>query len=119
MNDNNFYFETLNKTEGELTDSVISQRMTECNMVLGELTTSQAWNILISDAKHMIKKLDDSWQDFPVDSPQLKEARIIKMASKHIFDLPMKYAQELDMLRSELKKRQQPDEIIQKDSDNE
>lgn len=119
MNDNNFYFETLNRTEGELTDEVISQRIAECNAVLGELTKSNVWNILLNDAKAMIRKLDDSWQDFPSDSKELREARVLKMASKHIFDLPMKYAQEMDMLQTELRKRQVPDEVIQKDNDNE
>jgi hypothetical protein len=119
MSDNNFYFETLRRTEGELTDDVISQRIAECNMVLGELTKSAVWNILLSDAKQMIKRIDDSWQDIVPDSKQFQEARVLKMASKHIFDLPMKYAQELDMLQTELQKRQQPDEVIQKDNDNE
>jgi hypothetical protein len=119
VKENNFYFETLNRTEGELTDDVISQRISECNMVLGEITKSAAWSVLLHDAKQMIKRLDDSWQDFPSESPQLKEARIIKMASKHIFDLPMKYAQELDMLQAELTKRQQPGVEVQKDADNE
>lgn len=119
MGNNNFYFETLQQTQGELTDEVLSGRIAECNMVLGQLTTSMAWNVLLHDSKEMIQKLDDSWQDFPTDSPQLKEARIIKMASKHIFDLPSKYAKELDMLQTELAKRQNREEIIEKDSDNE
>lgn len=115
---NNYYFETLHSTQGELTDEVLSGRIAEVNLVLGELTSSPAWNILLHDSKAMIQKLDDSWQDFSTDSKQLQEARIIKMASKHIFDLPMKYAQEMDMLRAELIKRQNPEEIIEKDNDN-
>lgn len=117
--ESNFYFETLGRREGELTDDVIVQRMSECGMVINELTKSAVWNIMLRDARDMIKKLDDSWQDFPSDSKQLQEARILKMASKHIFDLPIKYAQELDMLQAELAKRQQPEEVIQKDADNE
>ncbi len=119
MSNNDFYFETLKKTQGELTDDVLSGRIAEINIILGQLTTNPAWNILLHDAKQMINKLDDSWQDFPESSPQLKEARIIKMASKHIFDLPMKYAQELDYLHQELSKRQNLEEVVQKDVDNE
>lgn len=115
----NFYFETLSRQEGDLSDDVISHRISECEMVLGELTKSRVWDILLKDAKHMIKQLDDNWQDFAPDSPQLREARVIKMASKHLFDLPIKYAQELDMLQEELTKRQNPGEIIQKDTENE
>lgn len=119
MSNNDFYFETLKQTQGELTDDVLSGRIAEINIVLGQLTTSPAWNILLHDAKQMIQKLDDSWQDFPDGAPQLKEARVIKMASKHIFDLPMKYAIELDQLQQELAKRQNPQEVVQKDMDNE
>jgi hypothetical protein len=117
--ENNFYYETPHGTEGELTEDVIIQRIAECNIVVGELSKSQVWAIVLMDAKKMIKQLDDSWQDFPTDAKQLSEARVLKMASKHIFDLPMKYAQELDMLQTELAKRQKSDEIVQKDADNE
>jgi hypothetical protein len=117
--DNDFYFETLNKTQGELTDDSISQRMAECTMVIGELTKSPVWSIMLKDAREMIKMLDDSWQDLPENDPKLREMRVLKMASRHIFDLPMKYAHELDQLQAELIKRQQPHTAIQKDSDNE
>ena len=118
-NGNNFYFETLHKTQGELTDEVLSGRMAEVNLVLGELTQSTAWNVLLHDSKQLVQQLDDCWQEIDETSAKFKEARILKMASKHIFDLPMKYAQELDMLRAELMKRQNPEEIVQKDNDNE
>lgn len=119
MSNNNFYFETLQQIQGEMTEDSIVRRIGECNTVLGEITKTAAWEILLKNSKEMIEKLDDSWQDFPGDSAQLKEARILKMASKHIFELPFKYAEELDMLTEELKKRQNPTEIIEKDSDNE
>lgn len=118
MSDNNFYYETLRETQGELTDEVLSGRLAEINLVLGQLTTSPAWNILLHDAKQLIKQLDDSWQDLPNNDPKLQEMRILKMASKHIFDLPMKYAQELDQIQKELTKRNRPEEIISKDTDN-
>lgn len=115
---NNFYFETLQQTQGELTDEVLSGRMAEVNLVLGEITKSPAWNILLHDSKQLVQQLDNCWQEIDETSNKFKEARILKMASKHIFDLPMKYAQELDQLRQELVKRQNPDEVIQKDTDN-
>lgn len=118
-NNNNFYYETLSATQGELTDEVLSGRIAECNLVLGELSKSLAWNVLLQDSKQLVQQLDSCWQEIDETSPKFKEARILKMASKHIFDLPMKYAMELDQLRSELVKRQNPEEVIQKDADNE
>ncbi len=115
---NNYYFETLQQTQGELTDEVLSGRIAECNLVLGELSKSPAWNILLHDSKALIDQLDSCWQEMDETTPRFKEARILKMASKHIFDLPFKYAQELDQLREQLVKRQNPEEIIEKDTDN-
>jgi hypothetical protein len=116
--ENNYYFETLKKFLGEMDEESITKRLGECESVLGELGQSQVWKIVLSDAREMVKKLDESWQDFPSDSPQLKEARVLKMATKHIIDLPIKYAQELQAAQEELAKRQNPEEIIQKDVDN-
>ena len=118
MSNNDLYFETLKETQGEMTDDLLSGRIAEINVILGQLTSSPAWNILLHDSKQMIKRLDDTWQNFPDGATQLKEARVLKMAYQHIFDLPMKYAEELDMLLGELKKRQNTDEIVQKDVDN-
>lgn len=119
MSNNDHYFETLKTIQGEMTDEVLIQRIDECTSILNELVNSRCWDVLLRDNKRMCSQLDDSWQDIPLASPKLPEARILKMATKHIIELPMKYAQELDMLTEELKKRQSPDEEISKDSDNE
>lgn len=119
MKDSNFYFETLQQIQGELSEEAIISRMSECNIVLTEIAQSKLWDILLKDSNEMVKKLDDAWQDFPEGAVQLKEARVIKMASRHVLDLPMKYAQELDYLTAQLHKIQNPDEVIQKDTDNE
>ena len=118
MQNNNHYFETLQSIQGELTDDLIVERMSECNTVLGELSRSDMWRIVLHDAREMIKKLDDTWHDMNPESKEFREARVIKMACKHIADLPTKYIQELNNLQEELAKRQNPDEIISKDTDN-
>jgi hypothetical protein len=117
-NKGNNYFETLNGIQGELTDEVLVNRMNECNMVLGNLAESPVWKIVLNDSRELIKKLDDNWQDMPPDTDKFREARIIKMACKHISDLPGKYLQELEQIQDELTKRQNPADIVQKDLDN-
>lgn len=117
-NKGNQYFETPNGIQGELTEDVLVARMGECNAVLGELSQSAAWQILLADVRAMIKTLDDKWQELIPDTPQFKEARAVKMAFKHISDLPAKYLEELTEIESKLQEIQNPDQTIQKDSDN-
>lgn len=118
QNNGNQYFETHNRFEGELTDEVLVIRMRECNMVLGELGQSEVWKIVLNDSRDLIKALDDKWHDMQPDSKEFKEARIIKMACKHISDLPEKYLKELEQIQEELTKRQNTDVIVSKDVDN-
>jgi hypothetical protein len=119
MNENNFYFEQQQRFLGELDEEKLIQRISECQMVVTQLTENPVWTIVLKDASQLIKKLDDSWQDFPDGDVRLKEMRILKLATKHIIELPIKYAQDLDASTSELEKRQKPEEIINKDTDNE
>ena len=118
-NNGNHYFETLNRFKGELTEESLVQRMAECNAVLGELSKSASWKILINDTRALMKTLDDNWQHIPPESDKFESARIMKMACSHILDFPNKYLKELQHLEQELSKMQNPDEVIQKDSDNE
>ena len=117
-NNSNQYFETQNRIQGELTEEVLISRMQECNMVLNELSKSQVWQIVIRDARELIKQLDNSWQDIPTDDLKFKEARIVKMACKHICDLPNKYIKELEDIERTLADMQNPEAIITKDNDN-
>ena len=119
MPNSNHYFETPYGIQGELTDEVIVKRMAECSAVVNEIAKSGVWKVLLNDAQSAIKMLDDSWQDLHDGDVKMREMRILKMAYKHIFDLPVKYAIELGKLEEELAKRQSPEEQIQKDVDNE
>lgn len=118
-NKSNYYFETLNGIQGELTEDKLVARMSECNAVLGELSKSQAWQILLNDSRGMIANLDNSWADMQPDSPQFREARILKMACKHISDLPQKYLEELSKIEETLGEMQSPTKVIPKDTDTE
>lgn len=116
---NNFYFETLGSSGGELSEENVIRRIEECEIVLNEVVNSRLWDILLRDNKEMMANLDNNWQDIASDSNKLAEARILKMATKHIVGLPMLYAKELDALKGLLHKLQNPEEVIEKDSDNE
>jgi guanylate kinase len=117
-NNGTHYFETLNRFQGELTEDALVQRMNECNMVLGELSKSEVWKIVLNDARGMIKMLDDNWQNLLPNTDKFQEARVIKIACKQISDLPGKYLEELTMIQDKLKEIQNPDKIVEKDNDN-
>ena len=114
----NQYFETAVGMQNELTEEVLVKRMAECTQILGELANSQAWQIMLADVRGMIKNLDDKWQEMLPDSSQFKEARAVKMAFKHISDLPGKYLEELNMIEDKIKEFQNPDGVVIKDNDN-
>ncbi len=101
-----------------MTEEVLMQRMNECNLVLGELSKSEMWKIILNDSREMIKQLDNTWQDMNPETAQFKESRVIKMACKHISDLPGKYLHELTTLQDKIREMQSPDKVIEKDSDN-
>jgi hypothetical protein len=118
VSNGNQYFETQNRIENELSEESLVARIEECNMVLSELSKSTVWQIVIRDAQELIKQLDNSWQDMPIDDPKLREARVVKMACKHICDLPRKYLKEQEDIEKTLAEMQNPEVAIQKDNDN-
>ena len=88
-------------------------------MVLGQLANNPAWKILLDDVRALSQMLDDNWQQIVPSSDKFSEARIMKIACKHISDFPAKYLKELQDIEEALKSMQEPEKIIQKDSDNE
>lgn len=118
-NTGNQYFETQNRIQGELTEEELVHRMEECNMVLNELSKSAVWQIVVRDARELIRQLDNSWQDMPTDDLKFREARVVKMACKHICDLPSKYIKELEGLEKAISDIQNVETVVQKDNDNE
>lgn len=116
--EDNHYFETLNGIQGELTEEVLIARMAECNLVLGELSVSNTWKIVLDDVRSLMQTLDDNWQNIIPGTDKLQEARVMKMVCKHLSDLPNKYLEEATKIEDKLKEIQNPDKSISKDADN-
>lgn len=118
MNNNaNQYFEQLTKVHGDITEELLVGRMSQCNALLGEISNSPAWKILIEDARRIVKYLDDNWQHMEAGSDVFLKSRVSKMAYKTIIDVPNDYLLELQMIEAKLKEMQNTD-IIEKDTDN-
>jgi hypothetical protein len=118
MDNNNQYFETLARQNGELTEEVIINRIKECEWVVKELAEMGVWKIVIQDAIQTVKFLDDNWQTLDPDTQAFEKARILKVANKKLVDLPKQYLDELEALQEKLRENQNPETFIEKDNDN-
>lgn len=104
----NKYFEDASQpraSEGE-----IIKRIKECEMVVNKLDADPVWDVVIKDAVMWSRHLDSLWQDV-TDEDKLNQMRILKLAYKHVMDLPKKYREQLAALQENLKKENE----IQKD----
>ena len=97
----NRYFEELTATQFVSNEDELIKRIKECELVADNLYNNEVWKIVIKDAKMWVAQLDSVWQDV-FDKEKLDQMRIIKIAYKHIAELPQKYAQNLKELKTKL-----------------
>ena len=109
----NKYFEDAQATNFISNEDELIKRIKECELVADNLYTNEVWKIVIKDAKMWVAQLDSVWQDI-FDKDKLDQMRIIKIAYKHIAELPNKYAQNLKELKTKLERSSE----IEKDYEN-
>lgn len=109
----NKYFEDTVKTDFINQEDDLIKRIKECELVTDKLYTDPVWKIVIKDAKMWVAQLDSVWQDV-FDKEKLDQMRIIKIAYKHIAELPKKYAENLKDLKNKLERSNE----IEKDYEN-
>jgi len=115
---NNAYFEgQVKKHISGLSEEDLANRLHQCQTVVSDLAGSPAWKIVITDSKKWVTQLDSVWQD-TFDEKQLASMRVLKLAYKHILDLPQKYLDDLKFTGEELETRSNPEENIRKDYDD-
>ena len=98
----NQYFE--DKSQPQASEDEIIKRIKECAMVVDKLRDDPVWNIVLKDALMWVRELDGKWQDVG-DEKMLREMRVLKIAYKHIMDLPKKYKEDLKALQDNLEKQ--------------
>jgi hypothetical protein len=106
----NQYFEDANKPQPNEDD--IIKRIKECEMVVDKLYNDPVWNVVLKDALRWVRELDSKWQDVG-DEKMLQEMRVLKIAYRHVMDLPKKYKEDLEGLKQALDKENE----IRKDYD--
>ena len=106
----NQYFEDVNQPQ--VSEDEIIKRLKECELVVDKLGLDSVWQIVLRDASRWVKELDNKWQDTG-DEKILREMRILKIAYKHVMDLPKKYKEDLVALQETLTKQNE----IKKDYD--
>lgn len=92
-------------------------RISDCQKVVNELVNSPAWLIIIQDLQRTKQSLDDNWQNMADNSPDLREARIMKLAAAHILGLRDRYETDLRTAERELYIMRNPDKAVGKDYD--
>jgi len=95
----------------------LQDRLGECSVVVNDLVSTQAWKILLKDMNKQKQNIDDCWQNTKAD--QLDALKAIKMGVMHVINVPVSYQQEKDYIEKELEKIDNPEEVINKDYDNE
>jgi hypothetical protein len=98
----NQYFEDLGQPKAN--EDEIIKRIKECEMVVEKLTVDPVWLVVIKDASRWVRELDNKWQDV-ADEKMFNEMRILKIAYRHIVDLPRKYKEDLAALKDNLDKQ--------------
>lgn len=114
--ENNFYFEQAKKYLNTVPDEVLIGKISVCQTISDKLAKDDVWKLLVKDSKAVVKQLDSTWQDC-YDEKQLNQIRILKLAYKHISELPKKYADDLKLVKEELDRRQNAGEEIEMDYD--
>ena len=94
-------------------------RIAECNTVLNEIDSSNAWKVITKDLERHRQSIDGHWHLIPKDSIKLEEARVTKMAIMHLIQLKEKYMSDLENSQIELDTIDNPKEQILKDYDTE
>ena len=104
----NQYFE--DNSQVKVNEDDIIKRIKECEMVVDKLSTNDVWSIVLKDCNAWSRHIDGLWQDVQ-DEDKLKQMRVLKLAYKHILNVPKQYKDELEQLKEELSKSNE----IQKD----
>ena len=100
-----------NKVENELIETI-----GRCQEVLKELDTSKAWQYILEDCDEAITCVDSIWQD-TFDEDKLFQARVSKLAYKHITEMRNRYEFDLESAQRQLDTMRNPDTQTFKDWD--
>lgn len=104
--------------EASRAEDKLLARLEECDMVIEHLKTCPAWVVIKNDLKMGKDWVDDNWQDI-TDELKLKNARVIKLAYKHVIEISEKYIEDRDSILKNIKMLTSTDKEIIKDYDSE
>jgi len=94
------------------------ERLEHCRKIIEGLENNEAFKLLIGDFENTAKRLDENWQWINEDKV-LKEAQITKMATLSIINSLANYRHDIEQVKQQLDKLENPDKLISADFDNE
>jgi hypothetical protein len=92
--------------------------VSRATMIVEDLGSSNAWNLVLEDFEKQRKLLDDNWQ-YVMDEKKMHEFRVSKMAVHKILNLVNDYKNDLKMAGDELNAIENPKTNIIRDVDTE
>lgn len=99
-------------------EDLLLEVINRASAVINGLSGNSAWEIVCRDVEANRRNLDDNWQ-FVSDEKKMHEFRVTKIAVLKILNLLRDYQHDKELAEAELKKIQNPETVIDKDTDNE
>lgn len=115
---NDVYEQEFNKMMGHLTEDELVERISACQDVVDKLEGDPVWQTVLRDAQVWVTKLDNTWQEI-YDQQKLDSLRVLKLAYRHIVELPNKYKTDLEVSKQRLDAMRSTETNIERDYDAE
>lgn len=106
------------KSDNPDLESLLLDRITDCDAVLKHLDGCPAWRVIIADLDAQKKMIDDNWHQTN-DEKKIAEFRITKFAIMHLINIKKKYEDDLNDAQTKLFQLRNQVTNIMKDYDSE
>jgi len=114
--DNTTYHDELTRILGGMSQEDLIDRIKMCQEVVDKLNDDPIWKVVLKDTKMWVQRLDSKWQEV-YDEKSLANLRVLKLAYKHLEQLPAKYKEDLKAAQKALDSLRNTDSSVQKDYD--
>lgn len=97
-------------------------RLPRAEAIVSGLKDYEPFEMVVEDVKKQIDGIDKYWHLIPDSSEwasKVKELKILKLSSEYIVNLITTYEKEVEFVKNELFKLDNPEIVIDKDYDNE
>lgn len=113
---NTTYHDELSRIMSGMNQEDLIVRIKMCEQVVDKLKGDPVWQTVLKDAQMWVERLDAKWQDI-YDEKSLANVRVLKLAYRHLVELPAKYKEDLKAAQEALDRLRNVDSSVQRDYD--